>query len=66
MLKIVLNGKPVETDTVNLEEFCDSLGFSDAKIATAVNGDFVPASRRRETNLTTDDRVEIVSPRQGG
>ena len=65
-MKIVLNGKIVETDKTNLEDFCNSLGFSDSKIATALNGDFVPANLRRETHLTTDDRVEIVSPRQGG
>ena len=49
-----------------LAELCAALGYGEAKIATALNGDFVPASKRTQTLLADNDRVEIVAPRQGG
>ena len=65
-LKIVLNGEPQMTAAATLAELCASLGLGDAKIATAVNGDFVPAQERIGLKLAEDDRIEIVAPRQGG
>lgn len=62
----MVNGEPQETEGRTLAELCASLGYGDAKIATALNGTFVPATRRMETVLRDDDRVEIVAPRQGG
>ncbi|MEE8099661.1 MAG: MoaD/ThiS family protein [Hyphomicrobium sp.] len=35
-------------------------------MATARNGDFVPARVRGATQLAPGDRIEIVSPRHGG
>ena len=61
-----MNGQPQETEVRTLAELCAALGYGDAKIATAVNGDFVPAASRAETALAGEDRVEIVAPRQGG
>ena len=62
----MVNGQPQETSARNLAELCAALGYGGAKIATAVNGDFVPAASRAETALSGEDRVEIVAPRQGG
>ena len=36
------------------------------KIATALNGRFVPAPARPGTPLTEGDRIEVVAPMQGG
>jgi len=41
-------------------------GFGETKIATAINGTFVPANARDTQILKTDDKIEIVTPRQGG
>jgi sulfur carrier protein len=65
-LKIVVNGEDKETRAKTLAELCAALGLADAKVATAVNGDFVPASAREAHALAQNDKVEIVSPRQGG
>jgi sulfur carrier protein len=65
-LQILLNGEPVATDARTLDELCAKLGFSEAKVATAVNGSFVAATKRGLTPLAPEDEVEIVSPRQGG
>jgi sulfur carrier protein len=65
-LQILLNGEPVATTARTLAELCEDLGFGGAKIATAVNGRFVAATRRDSVPLTAKDEIEIVSPRQGG
>jgi sulfur carrier protein len=65
-LEIILNGEPHETEAQTLAALCTALGADGLKIATAVNNTFVPAAARDRTILKTHDRVEIVSPRQGG
>jgi sulfur carrier protein len=65
-LRISVNGETRETGARTLAELCAALGYGEMKIATALNGDFVPAARRAQTPLTPSDRVEIVAPRQGG
>ena len=40
--------------------------LDDATVATALNGEFVPARARGATPVKDGDRIEIVAPRQGG
>lgn len=49
-----------------LAELVSEHGYKGAKIATAVNGEFVAAPRRATVILQENDSVEIVSARQGG
>jgi sulfur carrier protein len=65
-LKITVNGEARETDARTLNELCDELGLGTAHIATARNGEFVPAKARADAALADGDRIEVVSPRQGG
>ncbi|MEM7745824.1 MAG: sulfur carrier protein ThiS [Pseudomonadota bacterium] len=65
-MKITLNGAPREVMATRLSDLLEECGFGDAKVATAVNEDFVPASERRDTTISNGDRVEVVAPRQGG
>ena len=65
-MKITLNGAPHEVHATRLSDVLAELGFAEAKVATAVNGDFVPASGRERAELSDGDRVEIVAPQQGG
>jgi sulfur carrier protein len=65
-LKITVNGEPRITEARSLDELCRELGFSEAKIATARNGDFVPARTRAAIALAEGDTIEVLSPRQGG
>jgi sulfur carrier protein len=65
-LQIWVNGQQQTTEAHTLAELCLELGHGEDRVATAVNNDFVPASRRTEIVLAEGDRVEIVSPRQGG
>ena len=65
-MKITVNGETRITEARSLEELCRELGFSEAKIATARNGDFVPARTRAAIALAEGDTIEVLSPRQGG
>ena len=65
-MKLVVNGEPQEIQARTLAEALQSLDFGEAKIATAINGEFVPAREREATTLKEGDRIEIVAPRQGG
>lgn len=65
-MQVVVNGKTVETAARRLADLVSEQVQAGAKVATAVNGAFVPAAARVKTALQPGDRVEIVSPRQGG
>lgn len=65
-MQILLNGERFVTEAKSLDDLCAALGFADAKVATAVNGKFVAAAARENTQLADADEVEIVAPRQGG
>ncbi len=65
-MQIVVNGTPQATDAQTLLELCETLGFGKARVATAVNGDFVAVPARAARKLCADDKIEIVAPRQGG
>ncbi len=65
-MKITVNGEARATEARTLDDLCRELGLIDAKIATALNGEFVPAQARAVARLSEGDAVELVSPRQGG
>jgi sulfur carrier protein len=65
-MKITLNGAPHDVCATRLPDVLAELGLSDARVATAVNGDFVPAAGRDRIELAEGDRLEVVAPQQGG
>lgn len=65
-LSLVVNGQPMVSRATTLAELISELGYGDAKIATARNGEFVSRTARHSMRLTHGDKIEIVSPRQGG
>lgn len=65
-LEITVNGAPMATRAGTLAELLAELGFTGGRVATARNGDFVPAGARPASRLEPGDRIEIVSPRHGG
>jgi sulfur carrier protein len=65
-MSLVVNGRTKLSRAGTLAELISELGYGDAKIATARNGEFVPRSDRTSTRLAPGDKIEIVSPRQGG
>lgn len=65
-MKIMINGTATDVQGETLAVVLEELGYGEAKVATAVNESFVPATARGQTTLAAGDRVEIVAPRQGG
>ena len=65
-IQINVNGEECSTQARTLEALLISLEFTKIRVATAINGEFVPASQRASIQLSTGDNIEIVSARQGG
>ena len=74
-MKIIVNGAWHEVTPATgsslpsaptLEGVLTDLGFGASVVATAINGEFVAASARSRTSVQEGDRVEVLSPMQGG
>ena len=65
-MKLTINGERRELDAATVAEALAALEMGDARVATALNGDFVPAAARADTTLSPGDALEIVAPMQGG
>ncbi len=65
-MQISLNGKPSEVSAGRLDRVLEELGYQGAKVATAVNGSFVPRPVRGATELHEGDALEVIAPMQGG
>ena len=65
-IHLTVNGEPRESLAETLAELIELEDFGSTKVATAVNGAFVPARERAARHLSEGDRIEILSARQGG
>lgn len=65
-MKILVNGDSREVRAADLSGALEELGYGGAVVATAVNGEFVPAATRETVRLADGDRVEVLAPMQGG
>ena len=65
-MTLIVNGEPREVAALSLAEALQALDYGEAIVATALNGEFIPARRREATPLKPGDRIEILAPRQGG
>ena len=65
-MRIFVNGDQAEIEPGTLALALTTLGYGCKKVATAVNGRFVPAPARPATKLSDGDKIEVVAPMQGG
>ena len=65
-MKIEMNGEWRQIVAEDLAAALEELGLGEAVVATALNGAFVPAPARSATRLADGDRLEVLSPMQGG
>ena len=65
-MKILVNGAWRDTRAVDLATALEELGYGEAVVATALNGEFVPVGSRAGASLTEGDRLEVLAPMQGG
>ncbi len=59
-----LNGAAHAEPTV--ASVLDQLGYGHSLVATALNGEFVPARARGGVSVRDGDRLEVLAPMQGG
>jgi sulfur carrier protein len=65
-MRLVINGAEREVAAATLGAALAALDYGEARVATALNGEFVPARARDATPVKDGDRIEILAPRQGG
>ena len=65
-MNIIVNGENRNILNVNLIFALDELGYKEMKLATALNGEFVSVQARDNINLKEGDKLEVLSPQQGG
>ncbi|WP_119395327.1 sulfur carrier protein ThiS [Salinibius halmophilus] len=67
MSQVSLNGEwqPLENE-VPLVEALALWGYGEAKVAVAVNGQFVARSQHGEVTVKAGDQVDVVAPVTGG
>jgi sulfur carrier protein len=65
-MKILVNGAWHELHAGELDAALAELGYGGRIVSTAVNGEFVATAARAHTALSNGDRVEVLSPMQGG
>lgn len=66
-MRVVVNGEPATVDDgVTVDALATSILDRPKGVAVAVNGEVVPRSAWSTTKLCDDDRVEVVTARQGG
>jgi sulfur carrier protein len=65
-MKILVNGDWHDVTAADVASALNELGYADSVVATALNGEFVPAAARATARLTEGDRLEVLAPMQGG
>jgi sulfur carrier protein len=65
-MRIRVNGDSREVRAADLAAALEELGYGAAVVATAVNGEFVPAPERPAARLSEGDELEVLAPMQGG
>ncbi len=65
-MRILVNGASRDIRAADLSGALEELGYGGAVVATAVNGEFVPATERPAARLVDGDQVEVLAPMQGG
>ena len=65
-MNIVVNGEDKGIVSLNLKQAIKELGYEKLICATALNGQFVSVQDRNETILKEGDKIEILTPQQGG
>ncbi|WP_259780563.1 sulfur carrier protein ThiS [Aestuariispira ectoiniformans] len=65
-MKLIVNGEALDATARTLQDLLTELDLTGPWLATAVDGDFVPAGERIDCTLRDGAAIEILSPMQGG
>lgn len=65
--EVSLNGERVPTEAATLQALLQSRGYPPGgAFACAINSVFVPRAQWPERALAPDDRIDVITPIQGG
>jgi sulfur carrier protein len=65
-MKLIINGETRDVSAATLAALLNELDYQGNWLATALNGEVVPARERSRCQLSEGDRIEILSPMKGG
>ncbi|BBD39794.1 thiamine biosynthesis protein ThiS [Aminobacter sp. Y103A] len=65
-MKLTINGCQHEVTATTLAALLAELDYDGGWLATALNGEVVPARERDGCALADGDRIEILAPMKGG
>ncbi|QND44815.1 sulfur carrier protein ThiS (plasmid) [Rhizobium lusitanum] len=65
-MRLIVNGEPQTIPVTTLSELLITLDYEGDWLATAVNGELVHREDRSDHALNDNDRIEILTPMQGG
>ncbi|AZO74857.1 MULTISPECIES: sulfur carrier protein ThiS [unclassified Mesorhizobium] len=65
-MKLIVNGEALDSAAATLAALLAELDYEGDWLATAVNSDVVHKANRAEFRLNDGDRIEVLSPMQGG
>ncbi len=67
MISVSINGERQQLSAgQSIAAALASLGYEAAKVAVAINGEFVPRSDYAAREIRANDELDIVAPVQGG
>lgn len=62
----IVNGETLDSSAATLADLLLALEYEGEWLATAVNGEIVHREDRSDCRLSEGDRIEVLSPMQGG
>ena len=65
-MRLIVNGEDQHVDATVLTDVLTLLGYEGGWMATAVNGELVHREDRAGHRLHDGDRIEVLTPLQGG
>lgn len=65
-MTVIVNGEEQDIKATTLADLLAALDYEGDWLATAVNGELVHREDRAAFTLGANDRIEILSPMQGG
>ncbi|WP_112798220.1 sulfur carrier protein ThiS [Rhizobium sp. SYY.PMSO] len=65
-MRLIINGETQIVEAATLSQLLVALDYEGEWLATAVNGELIHREERDDHPLADNDRIEILTPMQGG
>ncbi len=65
-MRLIINGEAQVINANTLSQLLSALDYEGEWLATAVNGELIHREERDDHTLAENDRIEILTPMQGG